>query len=163
MNKVLVKLLTTASLSVFAIPAAAQLSPEESACFALYTEAPQILTSFTINSDWVSEEVASFTVTERLRAAGILASGTTFYGGLRVTISTADDMLIVQLEFHKQVTDAVSGETGVSMTWTNRGNGRIPETSQAFIAESLTHLTDWFVAEYLKAQDDCSAAYGITR
>lgn len=142
---------------IFGVAAVAQNS-EESACFALFTEEPQIFASVIINSDWVSEEVARYTIEERLRAEGIYSSGTNFFGGLRATISTADDMLIAQLEFHKQVTDQASGESGVSKTWTNRGSGRIPETSQAFIAEVLTNLTNQFVAAYLQAQDECSVA-----
>lgn len=145
-----------ALLATLAAPAVGQLSPEESNCFALHTEESQIFASFRINSDWVSEEVASSTVSERLRAAGVFSSGTTYHGGLSAIVSTADDMLIVQLEFFKPVTDPASGESGISMTWTNRGSGRIPERSQAFIAESLTVLTDKFLAEYLQAQEECS-------
>ncbi len=158
MKKLLIKSFAAASLSALTTAAAGHLSSEQSACFALYTEEPQILASTIINSDWVSEEVARSIVVERLRAAGIYSSETNFFGGLRITISTADEMLIVQLEFHKKVTDPISGETGVSKTWTNRGAGRIPEPSQAFIVESLTHLTERFVAEYLQAQDDCATA-----
>lgn len=139
------------------MPATGQIATENSECFELYTAGAEIGFRHAINTDWVSEAVVTNSVLARLRAAGLEMGSEGTYNEIIVQVNNTDEMIILELELHKFVTDPATGLSKSSRTWAERIFGRVPTGDEASVSNGLAQLVSTFLSEYAQAQQVCSS------
>lgn len=145
------------ALATVSMPATGQTATENSECFELYTAGAEVGLRLSINTDWVSESVVLNSVESRLRAAGLELGPEGLDYEIVVHINNTEEMVVLELELDKLVTDQATGLSNSSRTWAERVFGIVQSGDQSSISNGLAQLASTFLREYLQAQEECSA------
>lgn len=99
----------------------------------------------------LTKETVTTAVRSRLRVARLYSASRLAY--LYVNVNVVGKAFNVDLEFHKVVEDAVSGEINHATTWSTGSTGTHGRNA-GFIRSTVSEHTDEFIDEYLRVNEE---------